>query len=310
MTKKNASILRLRLIGTVYLIVFIALLNSFCTQFIASRLGYHPALGAPLIWKLHPPFDWWRWLFSFYDTTPSLYHAAFIFFVLGILIALVTFVLWVGFTSRSSRKHEDVHGTAHFATLKELQATGLLPQGNQPGRGVYCGAYQDKISARLHYLRHNGPEHICALAPTRSGKGVGLVVPTLLSWPESVFVLDRKGENYAMTAGWRGQQANNVILRFDPAEPGLGCAWNPLGEIRFATRYQVSDAQNVALMVVDSDGDGIEGNHFRTAAFELLVGLILHALYKGQAIGLVPCLQDCAHMLTSVGEFSAQENKK
>ncbi len=306
MHKKNTSITRLRLTGGVYLVLFIVGLNSLCTQFIADRLGYHAALGQPLSGQMYPPFDWWRWLFRFYDSAPVTCRYAVIIFASGTLIALLTFVLVIGFKARSSRKHEDVHGTAHFATLKEVQETGLLPSGDKPGRGVYCGAYNEE-SGRTLYLRHDGPEHICALAPTRSGKGVGLVVPTLLSWPHSVFVLDRKGENYAMTAGWRRQHANNLILRFDPAEPGSGCAWNPLGEIRFGTRYQVSDAQNIALMVIDSDGKGIDGDHFRTAAFELLVGLILHALYKGLDIGRVPCLQDCAHMLTGVGDFAAQE---
>jgi type IV secretion system protein VirD4 len=120
-------------------------------------------------------------------------------------------------------------------------------------------------------------------------------------------VLDRKGENYAITAGWRQKHANNVILRFDPAEPEIGCSWNPLSEIRFGTRYQVSDAQNIALMVIDDDGKGIAGDHFRSAAYELLVGLILHALYKANHIGRIPGLYDCAHMLTGVGDFAVHE---
>ena len=135
------------------------------------------------------------------------------------------------------------------------------------------------------------------------------MIPTLLSWPESVFVLDRKGENYAITAGWRRAQAHNLVLRFDPAEPEGSCSWNALAEIRFGTRYQVGDAQNVALMVVDDDGKGIGGDHFRTAAYELLVGLILHALYKGAAVGQLPGLADCAHMLTGVGAFAAPETQ-
>src|SRR3546814_3796729 len=51
------------------------------------------------------------------------------------------------------------------------------------------------------YLRHDGPEHVMAFAPTRSGKGVGLVVPSLLSWTGSVVVHDIKGENWTLTAG-------------------------------------------------------------------------------------------------------------
>ena len=65
------------------------------------------------------------------------------------------------------------------------------------------GAGRTRASAsRLGALvRHDGPEHVFCFAPTRSGKGVGLVVPTLLTWPHSVLVYDIKKENWALTAG-------------------------------------------------------------------------------------------------------------
>jgi type IV secretion system protein VirD4 len=50
------------------------------------------------------------------------------------------------------------------------------------------------------YLRHPGPEHVLCYAPTRSGKEVGLIVPTLLSWRQSVFVTDLKGELYELSS--------------------------------------------------------------------------------------------------------------
>ena len=55
------------------------------------------------------------------------------------------------------------------------------------------------------YIRHDGPEHVLCFAPTRSGKGVGLVIPTLLTWAGSVIVHDIKGENHGLTAGWRAR---------------------------------------------------------------------------------------------------------
>lgn len=305
--EKNQSGGKLRLIGAVYLILYVCVLNGLCTQFIAYRVAYHRALGTPLFGNIYSPFAWWDWMFKFYDYAPQSYTYAFIFFALGILVGMLVYVLWVGFKSRSSRKHDDLHGSARFADMDDVQDSGLLPQEGKSGQGVYCGAFDDPETGNIHYLRHDGPEHICALAPTRSGKGVGLVIPTLLSWPHSVVVLDRKGENYAMTSGWRKKYANNVILRFDPAKPGNSCAWNPVEEIQFKTRFQVSDTQSIALMIVDSDGKGIESDHFRTAAYELLVGLMLHALYKGEQIGRTPCLQDVAHMLTGVGDFAAPD---
>ena len=146
--------------------------------------------------------------------------------------------------------------------------------------GVYVGGWQDK-KGNLYYLRHNGPEHILTYAPTRSGIGVGLVIPTLLSWPASAVVTDLKGELWTLTAGWRKKHALNSVLKFEPAASG-GCArWNPLDEIRLGTEYEVGDVQNLAQIIVDFDGKGLE-SHWQKTAFVLLVGVILHALYKAK----------------------------
>jgi type IV secretion system protein VirD4 len=67
---------------------------------------------------------------------------------------------------------------------------------------------------RRDYLRHDGPEHVLCFAPTRSGKGVGLVVPSLLTWPGSAIVHDIKGENWQLTAGFRARHGR--VLLFDP----------------------------------------------------------------------------------------------
>ena len=301
MTETNSPA-KTRAIALACLLLGIAAINSICTQFVAGRLAYHPALGAPLFGQIYNPFAWWLWFREFYNYAPSTYGYAFLIFAVGFLLSIVIYRLYIGFKTRSSRKHEGTHGTARFATIEDVEKTKLI---NTKNGGVYCGGYYDEATGRTHYLRHDGPEHIAVFAPTRSGKGVGLVVPTLLSWPESVFVLDIKGENYAMTAGWRKKNTDNIVLRFDPAVEFGSCAWNPLEEIRFGSRYQIRDAQNIALMVIDDDGKGIQGNHWRTAAHELLVGVILHALYKAQSIGREPSLLDCALMITGKGVFSA-----
>ena len=297
----DPSATKARLIGLAYLSLLIVGVNSICTQFVADRLGYNPVLGNPLFAHVYNPFAWWEWLQKFRSYAPNTYGLAAIIFVLGTVLSMFAFKLYIGLKTRSSRKHEGSHGTAAFATLEQVKATGLIHEKN--GSGVYCGGFYDEETGRTHYLRHNGPEHIAVFAPTRSGKGVGLIIPTLLSWPESVFVLDIKGENYAMTSGWRQKHANNIVLRFDPANPSGSCAWNPLEEIRFGTTHQISDTQNIALMLIDDDGKGIQGNHFRSAAYELLVGIILHALYKAESVGRAPCLLDCSKMLTGMGAF-------
>lgn len=305
MSEKNTSFVKARIVGLCYMVLILTATSAICTQFAAHQLSYHPALGAPLFGNFYNPLAWWGWFFRFRDYVPALQHA-FLIFSAGAIIAATAFRFTAGIKSRSSRKHHGIHGTAHFATPEEVEESGLLPASGKTGEGVYCGGYD--IDGRTHYLRHNGPEHVCGIAPTRSGKGVGLVIPTLLSWPHSVFVLDPKGENYATTAGWRKESANNTVLRFAPGEEGKSCAWNTLGEIRFGTRYQIGDAQNIAFMVIDTDGKGLF-DHWRTAAHELLVGVIMHALYKAQAAGRAPSLRDCAFMLSGAGELAAQEDE-
>ena len=87
---------------------------------------------------------------------------------------------------------------------------------------------------------------------------MGLILPTLLSWPGSTLTLDIKGENWALTSGWRKSQGHKV-LRFAPADSsGFGCAFNPLDEIRLTSLEAVQDVQNLALMLVDPDGKGLE----------------------------------------------------
>jgi type IV secretion system protein VirD4 len=286
-----------------YLALLIVGVSSICTQFVAYRFAYNPALGNPLFARVYNPLDWWQWFQNYGGNAPEIYLFTFLLFIAGVLFSIFAVRLYIGLKTRSSRKHEGSHGTARFATFEDVEKTFLI----HADEGVYCGGYYDEKSGRTLYLRHNGPEHVAAFAPTRSGKGVGLIIPTLLSWLESVVVLDIKGENYALTAGWRKKTTNNIVLRFEPANEFGSCSWNPLGEIRFGTRYQIRDAQNIALMVIDDDGKGIQGNHWRSAAFELLTGIILHALYKSPSVGDEPCLHDCANMLTGVGEFAAPE---
>src|SRR4029079_6539430 len=76
--------------------------------------------------------------------------------------------------------------------------------------GVILGLYDGR------YLRHDGPEHVLLVAPTRSGTRVGLVLPTLLSWPQSAVIHDIKGENWALTAGWRSRFSH--CLLFNPTD--------------------------------------------------------------------------------------------
>ena len=117
-----------------------------------------------------------------------------------------------------------------------------------------------------------------AFAPTRSGKGVGLVVPTLLSWPGSAVVHDIKGENWHLTAGWRSRFSH--CLLFNPTDV-RSAAYNPLLEVRRGA-HEVRDVQNIADILVDPEGALERRNHWEKTSHALLVGAILHVLYAGE----------------------------
>ena len=193
-----------RMIGVGLLLCYLGLLNVAATQGLAYFYGYHPALGMPFAGHFYAPWDWFRWQHRYYASEKNLYNAIYGGFLILMAAGFAGYVLASGLRHRSSKRYEFLHGTAHWATPIEIRATGLLPRDGCRGEGVYVGGWTD-TTGRLHYLRHSGPEHIGVIAPTRSGKGVGLVVPTLLSYPHSMVAYDMKAELWNLTAGWRSR---------------------------------------------------------------------------------------------------------
>ena len=258
------------------------------TQYFAFLFGYQPGLGGH-IGKIYLPWGILKWAIKWYGRHPDDFIRAGSLGMFCSAIGLLTVALIKVVTANTSRANQYLHGSARWAGIKDIKAAGLLKGG------VYVGGWMDK-RGKFHYLRHDGPEHILTYAPTRSGKGVGLVIPTLLSWSSSCVVTDLKGELWALTAGWRKQHAGNKVLLFEPAASERGLCWNPLDEIRLNTDHEVGDVQNLANLIVDPDGKGLE-SHWQKTAFALLVGLILHALYKAMTSGSMATLPSIDAML-------------
>ncbi len=223
---------------------------------------------------------------------PMMQHA-FYFAAGGTILSTLAVAVWQFITvgkKQRSMFESDLHGSAHWATAKEVSQMALLPTNkSKPSRRIcYVGGYPDD-KGEPRYLQHAGAEHIIAFAPTRSGKGVGLVLPTLLGgWKESVVVHDIKGENYLLTAGWR-RSIGQRVLKFNPGfglegDEDVGnqlaqcCHFNPLEEVRIGTPFEVKDVMNIATMIVDPDGKGLN-DHWQKTGFALLTSVILHVLY-------------------------------
>lgn len=259
------------------------------TQYVAHWFGYQQALGEPLFHlgtlPIYEPwmYFWWLWHFGEIPAAQEMWTHTVHFLMISshslVLIAIVVAVI----RARRTGGKTDTHGSAHWATDKEIRSSGLL---NNTG-GVYVGAWQDRRGT-VNYLRHDGEEHVLAFAPTRAGKGTGLVIPTLLAWPHSVIVHDAKGENWALTAGWRSQELGSFCLRFDPTAIEDTVRYNPLMEIRKG-QHEVRDAQNIADILIDPNGDS-QRDHWDLTAYELLVAVILYVLHSHPDKTLAGCL--------------------
>ncbi len=254
--------------GQIVLVVLIVLLTTWgATQYVAFALGFQKELGDP--WFMiasmpvyYPPmfFLWW---FSFDAYAPTIFLNGAVIAASGGFLSIAVALALSVWRAREAKKVE-TYGSARWAETKEVKAAGLLGPD-----GVILG----KLNGA--YLRHDGPEHVLCFAPTRSGKGVGLVVPTLLTWPGSAIVHDIKGENWQLTAGFRSKHGR--VLLFDPTNP-KSAAYNPLLEVRRGD-WEIRDVQNVADVLVDPEGSLDKRNHWEKTSHSLLVGAILHVLY-------------------------------
>jgi type IV secretion system protein VirD4 len=255
--------------GQIIVVFAIVLITMWAaTQWVAWKLGYQPQLGQP--WfeltsgiPVYPPpsFFWWWYAYDAYAAR---------IFVEGAYIAasggFISLAVAIGMSVWRAReaKTAATYGSARWAIPSEIRAAGLAAPD-----GVVLGRFE------RDYLRHDGPEHVLCFAPTRSGKGVGLVVPTLLTWPGSCIVHDIKGENWNLTSGFRARYGR--VLLFDPTN-ATSAAYNPLLEVRRG-EWEVRDVQNVADVLVDPEGSLERRNHWEKTSHALLVGAILHVLY-------------------------------
>ena len=258
------------------------------TQWTAAALGHQPRLGSSWFEVLgipfYPPWGLFEWWYLYDAYAPAIFlRGGVIAASSGLLAAgaATTMALW---RSRLA-KRVTTYGSARWAEGEEAERAELT----RP-TGVFLGKLRSK---RQIYLRHEGPEHVMAFAPTRSGKGVGLVVPTLLSWPGSAVIHDIKGENWQLTAGWRTRFSH--CLLFNPTD-ARSAAYNPLLEVRCGA-HEVRDVQNIADILVDPEGALERRNHWEKTSHALLVGAILHVLYAGAdktLRGVANCLSDPA----------------
>ncbi|MEP6899339.1 MAG: type IV secretory system conjugative DNA transfer family protein [Rhodanobacter sp.] len=160
----------------------------------------------------------------------------------GVPVLLWLFALY--FMAR--KKKPSIHGDARFAHSGDLSKHGMFKRTDN---SILVGKYKGEL------VRLSGQQFVILAAPTRSGKGVGVVIPNLLEYGESAVVLDIKQENYELTSGWRASQGQEVYL-FNPfAEDRRSHRWNPLSYVSTDSAFRVSDLMSIAAMLYPDGAD-------------------------------------------------------
>ena len=147
-----------------------------------------------------------------------------------------------------------LHGDARFASRALLRRAGLF-------RNAAGGLLIGRSGGQL--LRDHGQRFVLLAAPTRSGKGVSVVIPVLLDYAHSVVVLDIKGENHARTSGYRRHIGQQVFC-FQPfAADGRSHRWNPLQHVSSDPSRCAGDLRGIA-QVLYPEGDNSGNQRFFT----------------------------------------------
>jgi len=192
----------------------------------------------------------WRTWWPYWQATALPQFASFVWKIklataVGFIVPLAAWVAAIIPLLRT--KQRSLHGESRFAQKSDLAKAGLLKDSPN---GIVVGKFGNSL------VRLSGQQFVILAAPTRSGKGVGVVIPNLLEYQESMVVLDIKQENFDLTSGWRASQGHEIYL-FNPfAEDRRTHRWNPLSYISPDPSFRISDIQSIAAMLYPDGSDG------------------------------------------------------
>lgn len=219
----------------------------------------------------------------------------------------VPHILMAGLIISLFIKNESEFGDAHWATWQDINNAGLFAK-----EGLILGKYKGK------YIISDTPTHCIVIAPTRSGKGIGIVVPNLLNWPDSLICLDIKHENFKKTAGFRKEHGHDVFMWSPLDQNGLSHRYNPLDAVSKDPYQRISDIQIIANILIK---DPVKSDPvWASEARALFVGLALYVMESDEmpsTIGAINRLlgteQDlgdiCKHIVSKHPELSSTIKK-
>ena len=245
-----------------------SLTASWCaTQIFAKLNNYLSGLGSTIYMRVYKPMDIFEWAHMYKKVAPNNLRISFIFFY--VIMSLTVFIMLV-LIKRIQQKKLTTHGTAQWADKEEIKKMDIINNNN----GIVLG--RDKHNRTLI---DNGDGNAMVIAPTRTGKGVSIIIPTLLTWQGSCVINDIKGENYEFTSEYRSKILKNKILKFEPTAVEGSCCYNPLNEIRIKTIYEYQDAHAIAEIIMTSSKSE-DLDHWHRSGLNFLTGMIIYVLYE------------------------------
>lgn len=185
--------------------------------------------------------------------------------LVGLVIAALPFAL------PFLPKKTALHGNARWANSREIREAGLFSDD-----GIIVGVKKSFMGLFMQYLVFTGAQHVLMAAPTRSGKGVSIVIPNLLSWKDSVVVLDIKQENWDITSGFRSRHGQECFLLNLAPRDYRSHRWNPLFYISDDINFRINDIQKIGQMLFPKIEN--EAPIWQSSARSLWLGIVLYLL--------------------------------
>ncbi|MBR3721661.1 MAG: type IV secretory system conjugative DNA transfer family protein [Selenomonadaceae bacterium] len=290
MEMDNADRKKLIIRIAIVMAICITLGSWYSTQSVAGLCGYHEDLGSN-IGGIYFPFMFFFWKNNpvIASQIPDIINANKFPILLSVAIGV-----GVSYMMGKSAGLMTSHGSASFAKAEDIKIAGLNAKKN----GVVVG--RNPFTNEI--MLHDGPEHIFLAAPTRSGKGVGIIIPTAITWHNSAFFFDPKQELWIHTAGYRKRVMGQKVMKFEPlCVDGSSARWNPYTEVDFRGLKEMDDVKTINETIVKTgEGDGNKDPFWENSAIGLLNGATLHLLYKHYREGKpLPCPSDTASFLAS-----------
>ncbi|EKF9136180.1 TPA: type IV secretory system conjugative DNA transfer family protein [Vibrio cholerae] len=182
----------------------------------------------------------------------------------------IAFVMPLSVMLLANRNVEQLHGSARWANHNEIFNLYKLAKRRDDGKGIIIG----RLGRR--FLYYTGNAFVFLAAPSRTGKGVGIIIPNLLRWFESCVITDFKKENFAITSKFRKEVLKQDVYLFNPFdESGETHRYNPLGYVRH-DHLTVSDILTIAEMLYPTDIGDSTDKYFAASAQSLFLGLALY----------------------------------